>query len=145
MCSDAHSITLSECIAETLQMTLLYQHITNTLTKLLQPSLMNYNKWWENNHMAINISRTKLNMCVTLNPTHRQLPNTHSLPSVQLLDYCVIDECSSERFLGVTINNDLSWNTHVENVINQCDTLSRIKVQVYMIRITVTPSYPTHF
>ena len=32
------------------------------------------------------------------------------------LDY-VVDECSSERFLGVTINNDLSWNTHIENVI----------------------------
>ena len=32
------------------------------------------------------------------------------------LDY-VVDECSSERLLGVTINNDLSWNTQVENVI----------------------------
>jgi len=33
------------------------------------------------------------------------------------LDY-VVDECSSERLLGVTINNDLSWNTQVENVIH---------------------------
>jgi len=29
----------------------------------------------------------------------------------------VVDESSSERLLGVTINNDLSWNTQVENVI----------------------------
>ena len=55
-------------------------------------------------------------MYVTSKPTHRQLPNTHSLPSVHILDY-VVDESSSERLLGVTINNDLSWNTQVENVI----------------------------
>jgi len=53
---------------------------------------------------------------VTSKPTHRQLSNTNSLPSVHFLDF-VIDESSSERLLGVTINNDLSWNTHVENVI----------------------------
>mgnify|MGYP000311331620 CR=1 FL=1 len=71
-------------------------------------------------------------MYVTSKPTHRQLSNTHSLPSVQLLDY-VVDESSSERLLGVTIHNDLSWNIHVENVINKCNTflyfiLSTIKV-----------------
>ena len=82
----------------------------------LSNDLQRINKWCENKHMAINISKPKLNMCVTSKPTHRQLSNTHSLPSVQLLDY-VVDECSSERFLGVTINNDLSWNTHIDNVI----------------------------
>jgi len=55
-------------------------------------------------------------MYVTSKPTHRQLPNTHSLPSVHFLDY-VVDESSSERLLGVTINNDFSWNTQVKNVI----------------------------
>ena len=55
-------------------------------------------------------------MYVTSKPTHRQLSNTNSLPSVHFLDF-VIDESSSERLLGVTINNDLSWNTQVENVI----------------------------
>ena len=57
-------------------------------------------------------------MYVTSKPTHRQLPNTHSLPSVDFLDY-VVDESSSERLLDVTINNDFSWNTHIEkNVIH---------------------------
>ena len=86
----------------------------------LSNELQQVNKWCENNHMAINISNTKL-MYVTSKPTHRQLSNTHSLPSVQLLDY-VVDESTSERLLGVTINNDLSWNTQVENVIKKCNT-----------------------
>ena len=68
-------------------------------------------------------------MYVISKPKHRQLSNTHSLPSVHFLD-SVIDESSSERLLGVTINNDLSWNTHIENVIKKCNTflylLSRI-------------------
>ena len=46
-------------------------------------------------------------MYVTSKPTHRQLSNTHNLPSVHFLD-SVVDESSSERLLGVTINNDLS-------------------------------------
>jgi len=70
--------------------------------------------------MAINISKTKLQY-VTSKSTHRQLSNTHILPSVHLLD-SVVDESSSERLLGVTINSDLSWNTQVENVINTCNT-----------------------
>ena len=48
-----------------------------------------------------------------------------------ILDY-VVDESSSGRLLGVTINNDLSWNTQVENVIEKCNTfrylLSKINV-----------------
>ena len=64
--------------------------------------------------MTINISKTKL-LYVTSKPTHRQLSNTHSLPSVHVLDY-VVDESSSERLLDVTINNDFSWNTHIEKM-----------------------------
>ena len=60
-------------------------------------------------------------MYVTSEPTYRQLSNTRNLPSVHFLD-SFVDESSSERLLGVTINNDLSWNTQVENVINTCNT-----------------------
>ena len=43
--------------------------------------------------MAINISKTKL-MYVTSKPTHRQLSNTHSLPSVHCID-SVVDGSST--------------------------------------------------
>ena len=87
------------------------------------------NKWCENNHMAINISKTKL-MYVTSKPTHRRLSNTHSIPSEHILD-SVVDESSSERLLCVTINNDLSWNTHIENVI----TIHVIHVCTYCLEL----------
>ena len=44
------------------------------------------------------------------------MKHTESSYCTLVLD-SVVDESSSERLLGVTINNDLSWNTHVENVI----------------------------
>ena len=58
------------------------------------------------------------------------MKHTESSYCTLVLD-SVVDESSSERLFGVTINNDLSWNTHVENVIpkNTClSILSRIKV-----------------
>ena len=51
----------------------------------LSNELQQVNKWCENNHMAINISKTEF-MCVTSRPIHRQLSNTHSRPSVYFLD-----------------------------------------------------------
>ena len=56
---------------------------------------------------------------------HSLLPATLSLDSI-------VDEPSSERLFGVTLNNDLSWNTHVIFLLKKCKTflflLSRIKV-----------------
>ena len=50
-------------------------------------------RWWcEKNHLAINISKTKL-MYVTSKLTHRQLTNTHNLLSVPFVDY-IVDESS---------------------------------------------------
>ena len=56
-------IKLMHC-KQVLHMTLLYQLITKTLTRLLQLSLSNELKrvkikWCENNHMAINISKSR--------------------------------------------------------------------------------------
>ena len=116
-------LALSECIADMVaddSTISAHNKYIDQVASTLSNELQRVNKWCENNHMTINISKTKL-MYVTSKPTHRQLSNTHSLPSVYFLD-SVVDESSSERLLDVTINNDLSWNTQVENVINKCNT-----------------------
>ena len=83
--------------------------------------------------MAINISKTKL-MYIT-SKQHIVNYQTHIVLLVYTFLDSVVDESSSERLLGVTINNDLSWNTHIENVIKQCNTflylLSRIKASLF--------------
>ena len=56
----------------------------------LSNELQRVNKWFENNHMAINFQKTKL-MYVTSKLTHRQLTNTHNLLSVPFVDY-IVDE-----------------------------------------------------
>jgi len=71
-------------------MTLLYQLITKNIDQVdstLSNELQWVNKWCENNHVAINISKIKL-MYVTSKPTHRQLSNTHSLSSVHVFRFC---------------------------------------------------------
>jgi len=33
-----------------------------------------------------------------------------------------IKSCSTAKLLGVIVNNSLSWNDHIETVIEQCNT-----------------------
>jgi len=106
-------LVLSECIVDSFaDDSTISAHNKNIdqIASTFSSELQWVNTWCENNHMAINISKTKL-MYVTSKPTHRQLSNTYSLPSVHFLDSDV------NELLGVTIYNDLSWNTHIENVI----------------------------
>ena len=60
----------------------IHEHI-DQVASTLSNEWQRVNKWCEYDHMAINISKTKL-MYVTSKPTHRQLSNTHILPSVHL-------------------------------------------------------------
>jgi len=112
-------LVLSECIADIfVDDSTISAHNKNIdqVASTLSNELQQVNKWCENNHTAINISKTKL-MYVTSKPTHRHLSNTHSLPSIHFSDH-VVDESSSERLLGVTINNGLSWNTNKQKQKN---------------------------
>jgi len=46
---------------------------------------------------------------------------TQSCPYIQLQD-TNIALTSSEKILGVTVDNTLSWDIQVENVMKKCDT-----------------------
>ena len=41
-----------------------------------------------------------------------------------------IKSCSTAKLLGVTVNNSLSWNDHIETVIEQCNTYLYIWSQI---------------
>ena len=84
--------------------------------------------WCEKNYMAINSSKTKV-MYVASNHKVKQINDDP--PVIHFRNETL--ECSQEeKLLGVTIDDVLSWNTHVNNVLKKCNSLlyllSRIKV-----------------
>ena len=77
-------LVLSECIADIFaDDSTISAHNKNIdqVASTISNELQQVNKWCENNHVAINISETKL-MYVTSKPTHRQISTTHSLTIV---------------------------------------------------------------
>jgi len=82
--------------------------------------------------MAINVTKSKI-MFVTSKHNQRIIPQ--DFPGISYKD-SYISVSNSEKLLGVTIDNTLSWSTEVDSVINKCNTylycLSRIKSFLYV-------------
>ena len=95
------------------------QHCTH-LEKILcsmQDSLDQVSSWCDNNHMVINPIKTK-SMTIATRQKHQLSP----LPLDLVLNGATIDQVSEHRLLGITIDDQLRWNSHINNV---CKTVSR--------------------
>jgi hypothetical protein len=66
-------------------------------------------KWSTNNHMNINISKTK-EMLINVDGSSHS-----SIASLTLNNHC-IERVSSFKLLGITLSADLSWSRHVREV-----------------------------
>ena len=66
----------------------------------------NVDKWCSDNHMAINVTKSKL-MLVSSNHNLSQLYSKHS--NIPFHDSC-IEVVTCEKLLGVYINSTLSWD-----------------------------------
>ena len=79
------------------------------------------------NHMSINSDKS--NVMFISSRQNRQIVQSNT--EIPYHD-SVIKSCSTAKLLGVTVNNSLSWNDHIETVIEQYNTylyiLSRIKL-----------------
>ena len=53
------------------------------------------------------------------------------LPDQILFDSTVIKEVKTTKFLGLTIDNKLSWNSHIDNI---CKTISRNIGVIYKVK-----------
>ena len=83
----------------------------------MQNSSDQVSNWCDNNHMVINPIKTKSMTIAT-----RQ---KHQLSSLQLdlvLNGAKIDQVSEHRLLGITIDDKLRWDSHINSV---CKTVSR--------------------
>ena len=84
----------------------------------MQDGLDQVSNWCDNNHMVINLIKTK-SMTIATRQKHQLSP----LPLDLVLNGAKIDQVSEHRLLGITIDNKLRWDSHINNV---CKTVSRL-------------------
>ena len=70
------------------------------------------------NDMTINVTKSKV-MFVTSKHNHRIIPQDWYIPGISYVKPLIYNV---SKLLGVTIDNTLSWSTHVDSVINKCNT-----------------------
>ena len=83
----------------------------------MQDSLDQVSSWCDNNHMVINPTKTKSMTIAT-----RQKYQLSPLPADLVLNGAKIDQVLEHHLLGITIDNKLRWDSHINNV---CKTVSR--------------------
>ena len=83
----------------------------NILINQLNCESQNVSDWLRANKLSINVSKTKL---IIFRPRQRSLPNISPL----ITDNNVVELVESTKFLGVYIDQHLTWKTHI-NVISK--------------------------
>ena len=77
----------------------------------MQDSLDQVSSWCDNNHMVINPIKIK-SMTIATRQKHQLSP----LPLDLVLNGAKIDQGSEPRLLGITIDNELHWDSYTNNV-----------------------------
>ena len=97
------------------------------IQQLLQKDLDAANEWTKQNEMAINLEKTKY----MLIGTNQKLARSGNTGLSLTLNGKEISQSNSERLLGVYIDPNLSWSTHIEHlrkkILNKLAAFARIK------------------
>ena len=95
----------------------------------MQDSLDHVSNWCDNNHMVINPIKTK-SMTIATRQKHQLSP----LPLDLFLNGAKIDQVSEHHLLGITIDNKIRRDSHINNV---CRTVSRRVLLLSKLRYIV--------
>ena len=85
----------------------------NILARTVNEELKKVIQWIYANKLSLNIQKTKVMLFSN---------SLDSLPSNISFDTSPLEEVSSFKFLGVCVDNKLSWKSHIENI---CKIISR--------------------
>ena len=80
------------------------------LTFEIQHDLENVDKWFRANCLSLNISKTS---------TMEFWPEGNKPPNHLVLNGIILPLVENTKFLGVIIDNNLSWNAHINNVLKK--------------------------
>ena len=78
------------------------------LSNLLNSELSNVSKWFKSNKLSLNINKT--------NFIHFRKSHSHEAACRLFIDGSPLSEKQSTKFLGITIDSNLNWNEHVQNI-----------------------------
>ena len=85
--------------------------------------------------MSVNSNKSKL-MFISSRHNNREIAKSN--PGIPYHN-SEVNSCSSDKLLGITVNNVLSWGDHIDNVIQLC------KTYLYMLsRVTLFLSNDNH-
>ena len=96
-----------------------YNYNVPDMLDSLSDNIVNVNTLCSKNRMALNISKSKLMLMSTKTNIHHL---TQSCPYIQFQD-TNIGVTSSEKILGVTVDNTLSWDIQVETCLEKVQYL----------------------
>ncbi len=92
----------------------LFEICSATSVSLLQESVDIVSKWIKQNNMIINASKTKeMVICFCKDEHHIE-----NIPRIRIEDI-PIERVSHTKVFGVTLSNNLSWNAHVDSIVNK--------------------------
>ena len=85
---------------------------SNDKEKIIDDELQNINLWLQANKLTLNVNKTKF-MLFYKPP---KLVNTINIS----INNNNISSVTTFNFLGLNLNNNLTWNTHIEHVTKKC-------------------------
>ena len=85
----------------------------NILLRTVNDELKNVTQWIRANKLSLNLQKTKFMFFSN---------SLETLPGNIIFDDTPLDEVSSIKFLGIWVDNKLSWKYHINNI---CKTISR--------------------
>ena len=89
------------------------------LINYLMADLINFDTWCEDNDMTLHLGKTIAMFLSTKQGTSKIMSD----PPIISLHDSTIQVSEQEKLLGVFIDNNLSWSTHIENTLKKCNTL----------------------
>ena len=87
----------------------------NQLFATVNAELKKLSEWFNANNLSLNIDKTKYAL---FHPTHKKAYIPAILPALSISGV-IIKRSSVNKFLGILIDENLSWNSHINYINNK--------------------------